>query len=91
MSKRIAAKVGTYTKDGQEKGKYVDIGVVLENSNGEYILLDPTVNLAGVMMKQRLMSGKGDSVICSIFDNDRQQSQSQQQTAPADFDQGIPF
>lgn len=78
MSKRICAKVGTYTKEGQEKGRYVDIGVVLSNQNGEYILLDPTVNLAGVMMKQRLMSGKGDSVMCSIFDNSQQQAPQQQ-------------
>jgi len=76
MTKRIMAKVGEYEKDGQKKGKYVEIGVILSNENGEYALVDPTVNLAGVLMKQRVMAQKngvrsaGDSVMCSIFDND---------------------
>jgi len=100
MSKSIKAKVGTYQKDGATKGRYVDIGAVLSNANGEYILLDPTVNLAGVMLKQQAMSEKVlSNVMCSIFDNDRQQAPQQQpaqQSAPKadDFDSSeddIPF
>lgn len=81
MVKKISAKIGEYEKDGQKKGRYVQLGVILSNQKGEYLLLDPTVNLAGVLMQQRILSqqtgGKsGDKVLCSIFDEDsRQQSQ----------------
>ena len=75
--KRITAKIDEYQKDNQTKGKYVDIGVVLSNSNGEYILLNPTVDLSGVLMRQRILAQKNgkkvmDSVACSIFDNNNQ-------------------
>ncbi|MEQ3625961.1 MAG: hypothetical protein ABNH26_08640 [Celeribacter sp.] len=78
MVKRLTAKVGEYEKDGQTKGRYVDLGVILSNQNGEFMLLDPSVNLAGVLMQQRILGqAKGqkasDRVMVSIFDNDRQQ------------------
>jgi len=91
MSKRITAKVEEYQKDGETKGKYVELGVILDNQNGEFILLDPTINLAGVLAKQNAMEfSKGgkmrDNVMCSIFDNNNQgQQQSSggfQQKAP---------
>lgn len=82
MTKRCAAKVGEYEKDGQMKGEYVNIGVILSNEKGEYLLLDPTVNLAGVLMKQRVLAQKnqkkgGDMVSCGIFEKDRQQAPQQ--------------
>lgn len=105
--KRLVAKVGEYTKDGQQKGEYVRIGVIMSNDNGEYALIDPCVNLAGVLQKQNRFNhsnGKktGDSVMCSIFDDTRlhrQDTQQQadrqqaQQSAPnmGDFDDDIPF
>ncbi len=75
--KQIKAKIDEYTKDGQTKGKYVDIGVILSNDNGEYILMNPAVDLSGVLMRQRIMAQKNgkkvmDSVACSIFDNSSQ-------------------
>jgi len=78
MSKDIVCAVGSYEKDGETKKRYVNVGVILSNDNGEYALLDPTVNLAGIMIKQRLMNPQkaGGSVIASIFDNDKQQGQS---------------
>jgi hypothetical protein len=106
MAKRLVAKVGTYTdRDGNEKGRYVEVGVILSNDNGEFALLDPSVNLAGVMLQQRVAGmGKRDSdrVMVSIFDNDsRGSGQTQQRrggggqdTAPpkgSDFDDDIPF
>ena len=76
MTKRLMAKVGEYEKDGQTKGRYVELGVILSNQNGEYAVLDPAVNLAGVLMQQRILAQKtngrsGDRVMCGIFDNDR--------------------
>ncbi len=105
MARRITAKIEEYQKDGQTKGKYIEIGVILENSNGEYMMLNPTVDLAGVLMKQRILAqetGKkvGGSVLCSIFDNDNQSSQPRQhptqsapvqETQPDDGFDDIPF
>lgn len=84
MTKRITAKIGEYQKDGQVKGEYADIGVILSNQNGEYVLLNPEVSLAGIMAKQMAMAMlKGEqvksNVIASIFDNSQQQQQGQQQ------------
>lgn len=78
MAKRLMAKVGEYQRDGQTKGRYVEIGVIMSNQNGEYAMLSPSVDLAGVLMQQRITAqangGKvGDRVMCSIFDDDRQQ------------------
>lgn len=81
MTKRLSAKVGEYQKDGETKGEYVQVGVILENQNGEYMLLDPTVNLAGVLAKQNALEFKKggqmrDNVMCGIYEeNSQQQSQ----------------
>lgn len=100
--KKIVAKVGQYTNaQGETKNNWVDIGVIMENQNGEYIMLNPTVDLAGVLMKQRILAQKtngksGDNVMCSIFDESTRTEQPAQQRAnPAppvdDFDDSIPF
>lgn len=89
MARQIKAKVGEYEKDGKTKGEYVDIGVLMSNENGEYIMLSPMVDLAGVVMKQRLLAqekGKqpGNLVMCSIFDNSSQgANQNAGQSQPA--------
>lgn len=80
--KKLAAKVGTYQKDGQTKGRYVDIGVILANDSGEYVLLDPSVNLAGVLAKQNFLAAKEgkqprESVAASIFEQNSAQNQNQ--------------
>ena len=80
MAKRIVAKTGTYQKDGQEKGEYTKLGVMLSNDNGEYMLLDPCANLAGVLIKQNALAAKSggkqrDMVMVSIFEDDNQQQQ----------------
>lgn len=85
MTKRLAAKTGTYTnQQGEQKGEYTQIGVLMSGDNGEYMLLDPTVNLAGVLAKQNAMAfndGKPmrTSVMVSVFANENQQQQQQQQ------------
>jgi len=101
MSKDLVVGIEKYTNaQGEEKTKYVKIGVILTNTNGEYALLDPTINLAGIMMKQRMMNPDkaSGSVIAGIFDNtDRNQSQNQagqEQQAPpvaTDDPSDIPF
>jgi len=59
-------KVGEYQKEGQTKGRYENIGVVMEDDSGrEFILLKRTFNPAGVPG-----SGDRDSIVVSIFNND---------------------
>lgn len=76
MSKDLVIKVGEYEKEGETKGEYLKVGVILSGENGEYALLDPSVSLSGALIKQRIMNagkqnkGKGDMVMCSIFDHD---------------------
>jgi hypothetical protein len=77
MVKRLTAKIGEYEKDGQTKGRYVEVGVILSSDKGEYILMDPTVNLAGVLTLQNMLNHKAgrklsDRVMVSIFSEDRQ-------------------
>ena len=99
MVKRLMAKVGEYQKDGQTKGRYVEIGVIMSTDNGEYALLSPSVDLAGVLMQQRIMaqngSGKaGDRVMVSIFEENREGRGSgggQQSNQRSDFEDEIPF
>ena len=45
----LAVKTGSYEKQGETKNKYLNIGVVLQKEDGgKFLLLDRTVNLAGV-------------------------------------------
>ena len=85
MSKRLSAKTGEYQDKttGEFKGEYTQIGVILNNQNGEYLLLDPTVNLAGVLAKQNVLAlnqGKlqRDNVMCGIYEDQPQQQSPQQ-------------
>ena len=83
MAKRIVAKTGEYQKDGQAKGEYTKLGVMLNNNNGDYMLLDPSVNLAGVLIKQNTLALKKggeqrDMVMISIFEDDNQNQGMQQ-------------
>jgi len=98
--KKISAKIDEYTKDGQTKGRYADVGVIMENDRGSYVILNPTVDLAGIWMRQKMLSpdkgGKG--VMCSIFEDDapparqpQQPSRPAPQQASLDSDEDIPF
>jgi len=88
MAKRIVAKTGEYTnQQNEQKGEYTKLGVMLNNNNGDYMLLDPSVNLAGVLIKQNALAAKKggeqrDMVMISIFEDDNQnQNNNQQQQA----------
>ena len=91
MAKRIVAKTGSFTNQQNEvKGEYTKLGVILTNDNGEYMLMDPCINLAGVLLKQNALAAKTggqqrDMVMVSIFDDDnnQQQNNNQGQQAPA--------
>lgn len=47
--KDVVIKVGTYTdRSGEKKGRYKTIGKLMRGDDGDYLLLDPFVNLAAV-------------------------------------------
>ena len=79
MAKRLVVKTGEYTnQQGETKGEYTKIGVILDNQNGEFVLMDPSINLAGVLLKQNALAAKqgkqpSDSVMVSIFTDQPQQ------------------
>ena len=90
MTKRLVAVTGNYTnKEGQEKAEYTEIGVIITGKNGkDYALLDPAINLAGVLLKQNTLAAKrgeapSDRVMLSVFEQDNQQGQQQQYQQPA--------
>jgi len=74
---RLACKVGSYMKDGQEKGKYVDVGVLMQGQDGGmFVLLNTTFNPAGVPNLENK-----ESILVSVF-TDNQNNQQQPQQAP---------
>lgn len=59
----LAVKVGSYVdRDGKEKNRYQNVGVVLEGQYGPYILLNRWFNPAGVPADPNK-----DSIIVSLF------------------------
>lgn len=75
----LVVKVGEYTDgQGQTKGRFKNVGVVMDGQNGPYILLDRTFNPAGV--------GGNDgreSIIISMYEPKQEGGQPTQQRAPA--------
>ena len=59
----LAVKVGTYVDNsGQEKGRYQNLGVVLQGKDGPFLLLNRYFNPAGVPCDPQK-----DSIIVSMF------------------------
>ena len=91
MSKYLlSVKTGTYTdRNGQEKGRYKQVGTIEENQKGEYARFD-LVTLAGVCA---LELAKGNSeVLVSMFAPDNRQTNNPVNTNNTDnFDSDIPF
>lgn len=92
MTKRLVAVTGEYVskQDNQQKAEYTEIGVIITGKNGkDYALLDPAINLAGVLLKQNALAAKrgeapSDRVMLSVFEQESQQGQQggYQQQAP---------
>jgi hypothetical protein len=103
MAKRLAIKVGEYTdRDGKTKGEYIKIGSIMSGDHGEYVLLDPTVSLAGALMKQSVYNRSKNkparpTLMVNVFDDSRGEQQGNNQAAPkqqqaaAKIDDDIPF
>lgn len=89
----LVVKTGEYTDgQGQTKGRFKNVGVMMEGDNGPYILLDRTFNPAGV--------GGNDgreSIIVSLYEP-KQEGGGQQNSAAKsggykaqDLDDDVPF
>ncbi len=84
--KRLSAVVGEYTdkQSGQQKAEWANVGVIGVSQKGkEYMLLDPSVSLAGILLKQNVLAAnKGeklsDMVMISIIDEQQQNNQQPQ-------------
>ncbi len=85
--KKLAVANGSYQKDGQDKTRWVNVGVIGTTQEGkEYMLIDPTINFAAFPRQE----GK-DMVMVGIFEdqpqqqgnyNNNQQQNNQQQRQP---------
>jgi len=73
MSKKMAVANGSYMKDGVEKTRWVNVGVILEKNGKEFALIDPTINFAAFPREQ----GK-DMVMVGVFEDNNQGQQAQQ-------------
>jgi len=77
--KDIVAAVATYTdRNGNEKKQWKNIGKLLRNDNGEFMVLDRTFNPAG-------MPGDGD-VFLSMFDPKPRDGQQSNAGATGNYD-----
>ena len=74
MSKKMAVANGSYMKDGVEKTRWVNVGVILEKNGKEFALIDPTINFAAFPREQ----GK-DMVMVGVFEDNNQGQQAPQQ------------
>jgi len=93
-NKDLVAKVGEYIKDGQQKSRYMKVGVLMTKDDGSFALIDPTINFAGILVRQNMMQDTArDSVMISIFDQERAASPAPQQAGQPspDFDDDIGF
>jgi len=80
------AKTGTYTdQNGNQKSRWIQVGRMLSNQNGDFIVLDGHISLAGLQQIQNQNQNQGaqsrDGVLVSIFE-DQPKQQGQQQQPP---------
>jgi hypothetical protein len=88
----LAVKTGEYTVQGQTKGRYENVGAVMQSDDGgKFIMLKRVFNPAGVPD----LSGRGgDSVLLSMFPpKDSVETSPAPAAKPAaqKFDDSIPF
>ena len=74
--KDLAVKTGSYTINGETKGRYLNVGSLMQSDDGShFILLNTTFNPAGVPNPDAR-----DNVLISVFDLRDQDGQ--QRSAP---------
>jgi hypothetical protein len=86
----VVVKTGSYQKDGEMKNRYENIGVVMDNGDGPFMLLKRTFNPAGV---PDLKGDNSDMLLVSMFapqEQNQQQNQQPQQHQGQGFQQQPP-
>ena len=70
-NKDLMVKIGSYKVGGEVKNRYQKIGIMMENDNGPFLLLDPSVSIAGCHMLQRIEDPQkaGTSLMVGCFEN----------------------
>ena len=97
MTKRLSAVTGNYTnQQGEQKAEWTNVGVLITGKNGkDYVLLDPSINLAGVLLKQNAIAAKegkapSDSVMLSVFDEQQNQNNNNYQNNQGGYQNNQP-
>jgi hypothetical protein len=73
----IAVRIGSYTKDGAEKGRYITIGTILQGDDGSLFgSIEPFIDLGALQLIQRADERKRgreprENVSFTVFDRDR--------------------
>ena len=73
----LAVKTGEYQKDGETKGRYENVGSLMQGDKGHFLILKRTFNPAGVPNPD-----DKDSVIVSCFEQQSSNQQASQQQQP---------
>lgn len=86
----LAVKTGTYQVNGETKGRYENIGAIMEGSDGQFMMLKRSFNPAGVPFKEG-----SDAILVSLFQPKPKDGQAPQRAAQAQTSGGpnddIPF
>ena len=70
----VVVKTGEYQSNGETKGRYENIGTMMQGDNGPFLILKRTFNPAGVPNPDNK-----DSVIVSLFEPQQQNQQNNNQ------------
>uniref|UniRef100_UPI003564462B hypothetical protein n=1 Tax=Pseudoalteromonas sp. TaxID=53249 RepID=UPI003564462B len=82
--KDIVAVTGKYMKGNEEKAEFTKIGAIgVSQSGKEYVILDPSISLSGVLAKQNALAiqegnAQRATIMCSVFDKGQNQQPQQQ-------------
>lgn len=89
-SKRITVKIGSYTRDGQTKNRYKNIGeLITKDDGGQFVKLDATIlNAASFALMNR---ERNDSIICSLFSDDDKPAATANIGSTANIEDDVPF
>jgi hypothetical protein len=84
----LAVKTGEYQNaQGETKGRYQNVGALMEGDNGQFIFMEKWFNPAGV-------ASNGESIIISLFEprqKDQAPQRPQQAPAMSGMEDSIPF
>ena len=77
----LCVKSGTYTdRNGNEKVNWENVGVMMENGNGPYLLIKPWVNFAGLPREE----GRSHLIV-SLFEHKDNELRNCRNTGRDDF------